>query len=213
MARVLIIDDHPLMREALASQISAQPDMTVCAEAAGATDALAQAKATDPDLAIVDIALDDGNGIEVIKQLKNWSSRMRILVISGYEESVYGERALRAGAQGYINKRECQDRMIEAIRTVLSGDIFLSPALAQRVLSHTIGGAPPSTDQTAALSDRELEVFRLLGQGLTTRAIANRLDLSVHTIETYRGNIRTKLHLKNSAELTQRAVQWVLENA
>jgi DNA-binding NarL/FixJ family response regulator len=182
-ARVLIVDDHPLMREALAAQISVQSDMTVCGEAAGAEEASALAKAADPDLAIVDIALDQGNGIELIKRLRNWSSRIRILVVSAYEE-------------------------------VLAGELFLSPSMTRRMLGAAIAGeARLAEDVTTALSDRELEVFRLLGHGLTTRAIANRLDLSVHTIETYRANLRRKLNLRNGAELTQRAVQWVLEHA
>jgi DNA-binding NarL/FixJ family response regulator len=213
-ARVLIVDDHPLMREALAAQISAQSDMTVCGEAAGAEEASALAKAADPDLAIVDIALDEGNGIELIKRLRNWSRRIRILVISAYEEAIYAERALRAGAQGYINKRECQGQIVVAMRTVLAGELFLSPSMTRRMLGAAIAGeARLAEDVTTALSDRELEVFRLLGHGLTTRAIANRLDLSVHTIETYRANLRRKLNLRNGAELTQRAVQWVLEHA
>ena len=211
--KVLIVDDHPLVREGLALRVSSQPDLDVCGEAASADEALSQLEASSPDLAIVDIQLVGSSGIDLIKEIKARFPSVKMLVVSAYEDSLYAERALRAGALGYINKRQCQERIIEAIRTVLEGRRYVSDEMTQRLFSLAVtGGDHTLADPIQRLSDRELEVFQLIGQGLKSSAIANRLFLSVHTIDSHREKIRHKLGLKNGNELMQRAVQWVLNN-
>jgi len=211
--KVLIVDDHPLVREGLALRVSSQPDLDLCGEAARADEALSQLEASSPDLAIVDIQLVGSSGIDLIKEIKARFPSVKMLVVSAYEDSLYAERALRAGALGYINKRQCQERIIEAIRTVLEGRRYVSDEMTQRLFSLAVtGGDHTLADPIQRLSDRELEVFQLIGQGLKSSAIANRLFLSVHTIDSHREKIRHKLGLKNGNELMQRAVQWVLNN-
>jgi len=211
--KVLIVDDHPLVREGLALRVSSQPDLEVCGEAASADEALNQVEATSPDLAIIDIQLVESSGIDLIKEVKARFPRVKVLVVSAYDDSLYAERALRAGALGYINKRQCQEKIIEAVRTVLDGRRYASDEITQRLFSLAVtGGAHTLADPIQRLSDRELEVFQLIGQGLKSSAIANRLFLSVHTIDSHREKIRHKLGLKNGNELMQRAVQWVLNN-
>ena len=211
--KVLIVDDHPLVREGLALRVSSQPDLDVCGEAASADEALSQLEASSPDLAIVDIQLVGSSGIDLIKEIKARFPSVKMLVVSAYEDSLYAERALRAGALGYINKRQCQERIIEAIRTVLEGRRYVSDEMTQRLFSLAVtGGDHTLADPIQRLSDRELEVFQLIGQGLKSSAIANRLFLSVHTIDSHREKIRHKLGRKNGNELMQRAVQWVLNN-
>jgi DNA-binding NarL/FixJ family response regulator len=213
-SKILIVDDHPLVREGLSIRISAQPDLQVCGEAAHVDEALAQVKATSPDLVIVDMALKEGHGLDLIKQIKARYPAVKMLVVSHYEESLFAERALRAGALGYINKGETQQHILHAIRDVLDGKRYVSAEMTQRLLRQAVSGTDSTTtDPIDRLSDRELEVFRLIGKGMTTSGIAAQLYLSVHTIETHREKIRAKLALKNGAELMQRAVQWVLENA
>lgn len=213
MAKIMIVDDHPLMREGLAARIATQTDMHVCCEASGADEAVQQARKSRPDLAIVDLALKNGHGLELIKDLKALDGKFKILVLSAYAESLYAERALRAGALGYINKQEVQDKILDAIRAVLAGKRYVSPEMTQRLLTQAVTGSDPAeTDPVSRLSDRELEVFQMIGRGTTTGAIARQLNLSVHTIDSHREKIRAKLNIKSSAELMQRAVQWVLEN-
>jgi DNA-binding NarL/FixJ family response regulator len=201
-----------MVREGLTMRISTQPDLTVCGEAATEDEALSLVQETSPDLVLVDISLKSGHGIELVKQIKSRFPTVKTLVVSGYQESLYAERALRAGALGYLNKQESNDKVLEAIRTVLSGQRYVSAAISQRLVNQALG----STDETklpmARLSDRELEIFRMIGEGLTSGAIATRLFLSTHTIDTHRENIKRKLDLKNAAELSRAAVQWVLEN-
>lgn len=213
-ANILIVDDHPLMREGLAARISSQPDMIVCGEASDVDDALAQFRATAPDLVIVDLNLKTGHGLDLIKEIRSRDEHVKVLVVTAFEESLYAERALRAGAQGYINKQEVQEKIIDAMRTVLAGRRFLSEWMTQHLVAQAVGGKDerPTQDPVSRLSDRELEVFTLIGRGKTTSAIAGQLHLSVHTIDSHREKIRHKLKLKSGAELTQRAVQWVLEN-
>ena len=211
--RILIVDDHPLLREGLAARITSQPDWVVCGEAASVDEALAQIKQTHPDLAIVDIQLSGSHGLELIKQLHDDFPEIRTLVVSAYDESLYGERALRAGAHGYINKRELQDNIVIALQTVLAGQRYMSAALTRQLVSQAISGKGAShSDPVQTLSDRELEVFQLIGRGETTGAIARQLHLSTNTIDTHREKLRRKLGVKTGAELMQRAVQWVLEN-
>jgi len=212
-AMIFIVDDHPLVREGLAARIAAQDDMEVCGDAADTTEALAALRTTHADLVIVDLSLRSGHGIELIKQIRARDSRIKTLVVSAYDESLFAERCLRAGALGYINKQEVQENVIQAIRTVLNGQRYLSTQMTQRLIGQAVGSPnAASGDPVAQLTDRELEVFQLIGKGLTTGAIAKRLCLSVHTIDSHREKLRNKLKLKNSAELMQHAVQWMLEN-
>ena len=212
-ARILIVDDHPLVREGLTTRISAQSDMEVCGEADGAADALAARKTVRPDLVIIDISLKSGHGIELVKDIKSREPKLKMLVLSAYDESLYAERALRAGALGYLNKQECREKVLDAIRTVLEGKRYLSPTMTDRMVGQAIiGAAEGGSSLVDALSDRELEVFQLIGQGLGSSDIATRLHLSVYTIDSHREKIKRKLNLRTGTELTQRAVQWVLEN-
>ena len=213
-AKVLIVDDHPAVREALAIRIAAQPDLEVCGEAADVNEALRLAAAADPDVAVIDIALKDGNGLDLIRRLRARNDRFRTIVWSMYSEDLYAERALRAGAMGYINKEQATGKIIEAIRQVLDDKIYLSPAMTEKLLRRTVGPAGQEAGQSPfeSLSDREMEVFRLIGQGLKTQEIAGRLHLSVKTVETYRDRIREKLGLADGAELARSALRWSLEN-
>ena len=213
-ARVLIVDDHPAVREALAIRIGRQGDLEVCGEAADTGDALHLVAEILPDAAVVDISLKTGNGIELIKQIKDCNNRICILVWSMHRESLYAERALRAGALGYVNKDQATDRIVEAIRRVLEGKVYLSEAMAERMLQRAVGGAREEVTRSPVdvLADRELEVFRLIGGGVKTAEIAGRLHLSVKTVETYRDRIRQKLNLSDGTRLSHYATQWVLEN-
>jgi DNA-binding NarL/FixJ family response regulator len=212
-ARVLIVDDHPAVREALVLRIGRQRDLEVCGEAADTSEALRLVADTQPDVAVVDISLKTGNGIDLIKRIKDRNESVRMVVWSMHSESLYAERALRAGALGYINKDQATDKIVEAIRRVLEGKVYLSEAMAEKLLRRAVGGQKEvARSPLAALADRELEVFRLIGQGVKTADIAERLHLSVKTVETYRDRIRQKLKLRDGAELAQCAVQWVLEN-
>ena len=209
-AQIMIVDDHPLVREGLAARILAQPDLKVCAEASAVDEALALLRSSAPDLIIVDLALKNGHGLDLIKQVRQMGSHTRILVVSAYEESLYAERAMRAGADGYINKQEAQEEIIDAIRAVLRGERFLSHEMTQRLVGRAVGDKR-RPEGVEGLSDREMEIFQLIGRGKSTRAIAEQLHLSIHTIESHRENIRAKLNLRNGSELVQHAVQWVLE--
>ncbi len=208
---IAIVDDHPLVREGLAARISAQPDMEVCGEADGIESALELILARRPALVIVDIALRDGHGIDLIKRIVAAGVDTRMLVVSAYDESLFAERALRAGALGYINKQELQGKVVEALRTVLRGERYLSSAMAQRLIAQAIG-SKAAQGGTEALTDRELQIFQLVGRGKSTREIANELNVSVHTIDSHREHMRAKLGLRSGTELIQRAVQWHMEN-
>src|SRR6516162_7729364 len=212
--RVLIVDDHPAVREALSLRIGRQPDLEVCGEAADMSEALRLTADAQPDVAVVDITLKNGDGIDLIKRIRDRDGHVRILVWSMHSESLYAERALRAGALGYINKDQATDRIVEAIRRVLAGKVWLSEGMTERILQRTIGAGTEEVARSPvdALADRELEVFRLIGQGVKTAAIAERLHLSVKTVETYRDRIRQKLDLSSGTELARYATQWVLEN-
>ena len=213
-ARVLIVDDHPAVREALAIRIGRQRDLEVCGEAAGMSEALRLVADTQPDAAVIDISLKSGNGLDLIKRLKARNDRIGILVWSMHSESLYAERALRAGALGYINKDQATDKIVEAIRRVLEGKVWLSEAMAERLLHRAVGAGQQAVTLSPvnALADRELEVFLLIGQGMKTANIAERLHLSIKTVETYRDRIRQKLDLSDGGELAHFATQWVLEN-
>lgn len=213
-AKVLIVDDHPAVREALALRIAAQPDLEVCGEAADAAEALQLAEATKPDVAVIDIALKSGNGIDLIKRLRARDERFRAIVWSMYGEDLYAERALRAGAVGYISKDQATGQIIEAIRQALAGKVYLSPAMTDKLLMRTVGAGGREAQRISVerLSDRELEVLRLIGHGIKTAEIARTLHLSVKTVETYRDRIRQKLELNDGTELACYATHWVLDN-
>jgi DNA-binding NarL/FixJ family response regulator len=212
-ARVLIVDDHPAVREALAIRISTQPDMEVCGEAADAADALELIETTKPDVAVIDISLKTSDGIDLIRRIKARAPSLRTLVWSMFSETLYAERALRAGAMGYINKEEATSTIATAIRSVLEDKVYLSEAMAGKLLRRNVGAGARESDRSPfeGLSDRELEVFRSIGRGLKPQEIATQLHLSPRTVETYRDRIREKLQLKNSAELARVAFQWLLQ--
>jgi DNA-binding NarL/FixJ family response regulator len=213
--RVLIIDDHLAVREALALRIDRQPDLEVCGEAADIPDALRLVSETRPDVAVVDITLKNGNGLDLIKQIRYRSDQVRIVVWSMHSETLYSERALRAGAMGYVNKDQATDTIIDAIRRVLGGMVYLSDEMADKILHRAVGGGPAALSPSPIdkLADRELEVFMLIGQGVKTSEIARRLVLSVKTVETYRDRIREKLQLRDGMQLVHYATKWVLDNA
>ena len=211
-ARVLIVDDHELLRDGLRLMIGNEPDLEVCGEAEDEAEGMQQVRNARPDVVIVDIGLKSGNGIELIKRIKAHDPAVHIVVSSMHEERLYGERALRAGAEGYANKQEPATTIIQAIRRVLQGKTYFSEEFAERVLQRARGGSDPSSDSpTDALSNRELEVFRFIGEGLATGEIAKKLHLSPSTVDTYRERLKTKLNLKSAVELTHQATQWVLE--
>jgi len=210
--KILIVDDHPSVREGLALRISLHSDLEVCGEADSEDQALSLVKQTGPDLVLVDISLKSGHGIELIKRIRSLYPAVKMLVISGFQESLYAERAFRAGALGYLNKQESNEKMIEAIRTVLAGERFLSPEISRRLVNQALGASDKTKTPIEYLTDRELEIFRMIGEGLKTSAIAERLFLSTHTIDTHRENIKRKLAVNNAAELSRASVQWLLEN-
>ena len=211
-ARILIVDDHPLVRSGFERLIAGEPDLVVCCEAGTMAEAVKQVAAHQPDLAIIDVSLPDGNGLELVKRVRASSPHTRVLVASMHDEDLLAERALRAGALGYINKQEAAEQVIEAIRQILSGGIYASERVTERLLRGVTGQSTNvQHSPVECLSNRELEVFDLIGRGLATGEIAERMHLSVKTIETYRANIKKKLHLKSAAELSRTAIQWSLE--
>jgi DNA-binding NarL/FixJ family response regulator len=211
--KVAIVDDHPTIRAGLAARISIEPDLVVCGEADDIPSALQMIERTKPDIAVVDVSLREGSGIDLIRRLISHQFSTRILVWSIYSESLYADRAFRAGAMGYITKDAATDTIIEAIRCVLDGRVYASPELTQQLLVRNTTSSPAASNSPLKLlSDRELEVFRLIGDGETTADIARCLKLSANTVETYRSRIRQKLNLDNAAQLHRTATQWVLEN-
>jgi DNA-binding NarL/FixJ family response regulator len=211
---VLIVDDHPFMRSGLAQMINDLPGMEVFAEAEGREDALAQLQHRQPDVAVIDISLPDGNGIELVKEIKTRWPDVKMLVSSMHDETLFADRTIRAGALGYINKSADVDTYVIALRQVRQGQVYLSDRMTNRFLvQFTARNPKPADSPVHSLSNRELEVFDLIGRSLTTKQIAARLDLSRKTVETYREHIKLKLNLSNGAELTCQAVQWVLEQA
>jgi DNA-binding NarL/FixJ family response regulator len=206
--RVFIVDDYPLVREWLANLIGQQPDLAVCGEAGTAPEALHGVAASRPELVIVDISLKDSSGIELIKDLMKACPGLAVLVLSTRDESLYAERALRAGAKGYISKREPTAKVFEAIRRVLEGKFYLSDAMAQAITTQFVGRKTLATGSpTERLSDRELAVFDLLGRGLGTRQIAQTLQVSLKTVQTHCAHIKGKLNLSNATELVREAIR------
>lgn len=207
-ASILLVDDHPIMRDGIAQLIAQQPDLEVCGEAGGAGETLKFLETTTPDLAIIDISLKDINGIELIKEIKMQSKTFPMLVLSMHPETLYAERALRAGARGYIMKHEPAEKLLKAIRRVLKGKIYLSADMSEKLLDTLLGEKNDADGpQTGKLSDRELEVFKLLGKGLKPRQIADKMFLSVKTIETYLSRIKQKLNFNDSSEMLRAAIE------
>lgn len=208
--RVLLVDDHPVLRRGLTMMINQEADMVVCGEAEDAPKAFEAVSTLKPDIAVVDISLKGGNGIELIKNVKARYPDLPMLVLSMHDESLYAERALRAGSLGYIMKEEAIEQVLVAIRRVLTGEIFLSDKMKSKMLQQLAYGRNKTvTSPIEQLTDRELEVFRLIGEGHSTRQIAGQLHLSVRTVEAYREYIKSKLSLKNATELVQHAFHWV----
>jgi DNA-binding NarL/FixJ family response regulator len=211
--RILIVDDHPLFREGLQQMIDRTQDLMVCGEASEATEALKAIAELKPDLVLVDISLGVGSGIDLIKGIKSKYDDLPVLVISMHDESLYAERALRAGAMGYVMKQERGKKVREAISRVMGGDVYLSERMSISMLSKlTWGKSDKPVSPIETLSDRELEVFRMLGQVKGIRQIAEELNLTVATINTFRGRIKEKLQLKTSTELLLYAIQWFRES-
>jgi DNA-binding NarL/FixJ family response regulator len=213
VSRIMLVDDHPLVRAGLRSLFNDVPDLSVCAEVGNITDALEVARIEDPDLAVIDISLDDGSGLDLIKRMKVHAPRVKMLVCSMHDESLFAERAINAGAQGFVNKHQVTEQIIEAVHQVLSGRIYLSERMVERVIDGFAKRKEIGSSSIEDLSDRELEVFGLIGQGLSTSKIAERLHLSVKTVETHREKIKRKLQLASGGELVRHAVQWHIEQA
>ncbi len=210
--KLLIVDDHPIVRRGLAELLARELGAEVRDGADNVADAMKEVEAFRPDLVVVDMSLNDSSGIDLIAQIKARCVDVKTIAWSMFDEKVFAERALRAGAIGYVNKKEPIDNMVYAVRQALQGNVYLSPQMTTRLLRRACGGETPQGDPIQRLSNREIEVFQMLGNGMTTKQIGRKLNLSPKTIETHRENIKTKLDLKNAAELNRRAVQWVLEN-
>jgi DNA-binding NarL/FixJ family response regulator len=208
--RVVIVDDHPLLRRGVGQLIDQEKDFVVVGEADDAQKAITVIENSKPDIALVDISLNGASGIELLKNIRVRFPKLKMLVLSMHDESIYAHRALRAGASGYIMKQEGTDKVLVALRRVVQGEVYLSDHLGNRML-HTLvsGRAPMTSSPVEELSDRELEVFNLIGQGHGTRPIAEKLHLSVKTIESHRAHIKEKLNLQNATELVHHAIQWV----
>ena len=209
--RVLLVDDHPLVRRGLAEVIAREPDLEACGEAADVAEALSEVERTKPDIVVIDLTLRTGHGIELLEKLKARAPNLKTLVSSMHDETLFAERVLRAGAKGYVTKQEPPEVLLRAIRQVLRGELYLSPRMTSRLLNRVVVGAPTQEDPVQSLSNREVEVYEMIGLGLTIQQIASRLHLSPKTIETHREKVKQKLNVKSSAELNRRAVQWVLE--
>ena len=206
---MFIVDDHPLLRQGLGLLVNREPDLVVCGEAEEAQTAMREIAAKIPDILIADISLNGPDGLELLKNLRMLYPNLPVLILSMHDESIYAERALRARANGYIMKQEATEKVLVALRRILNGEIYLSDRMANKVLQQYVGG-PSSIEHSriADLTDRELEVFRLIGEGSGTRQIAERLHLSIKTVESYQAHIKEKLLLRTGRELVQQAIQW-----
>jgi len=208
--KVFLVDDHAVVRNGLAELINQAPDLIVCGEAATAEEALAKIDAAPPDVAIVDLTLGDMSGLELLKSLKARHPNLPALVLSMHDESYYAERCLRAGARGYIMKKEAIEQVEHAVRQVLDGKVYVSPKMSEEILQAvTRSGTAAAGSPVSRLTDRELEVFECIGEGLGASEIAKKLHLSVKTIESYQAKLKDKLHLKDTTQLFQYALHWV----
>jgi DNA-binding NarL/FixJ family response regulator len=209
--RVLIVDDHPMLREGLKTVINQQRDLVVCGEAADAPQAMEAVGALKPDIVLVDLSLVGSSGLELVKDIKMRYPGVPTLVLSLHDEVLYAERVVRAGARGYIMKRSSSSELLHALRAVLDGKLYLSENMASHLMKQMLGRheIAPERDSREKLTDRELEVFQLIGEGHGTREIAQRLSLSMKTVSCHRENIKNKLQLKGATELVQHAVHWI----
>jgi len=208
---VFIVDDHPLLRQGLALLINRENDLAVCGEAQEAQTAMHAISQYQPDILIVDISLNGPDGLDLLKNIRNSYPGLPVLILSMHDEATYAERALRARANGYIMKQEATEKVLVAVRRILNGEVYLSDRIANKLLRQYIGGASTALQSRLnALSDRELEVFRSIGEGRSTRQIADELHLSVKTVETYQAHLKEKLALRSGRELIQHAIQWKL---
>jgi DNA-binding NarL/FixJ family response regulator len=205
---ILIVDDHPLVREWLATLINQQSDLKVCGEAGSASDGLKLIATVKPHVAIVDISMEGGSGIELIKNIQATCSEVIVIVLSMHDEVLYRERALRAGARGYVMKREATKNVLRAIRCVLEGKLYLSGKTAKMMAGKMVAGQTPAADSLVRLSDRELEVFHLLGRGFSTRQIAEEMHISFRTVQAFCARIKGKLNLSSATELLREAMRW-----
>jgi DNA-binding NarL/FixJ family response regulator len=209
--QLLIVCDHPIARCGLLAILADEPGLRVCGEAATLDDALSAVAHHDPDFLILDVSYKNGQGVYLVQQCRQQSERLRILVLSSHEEWLYAGRMLQAGAMAYLSRNATPSMVVDALRKIMSGEIYLSPEVSQQLLADGVNGTHGSfAHPMSRLTDRELQVFELIGQGKTTRAMARTLKLSAHTIETYRERIRTKLNITSGADLTFRAILWVL---
>jgi len=207
--RILVVDDHPIIRQGLALMLNREADLVVCGEAEDATGAMLVMASARPDVLIVDISLNGPDGLDLLKNIRTTHPALPVLILSMHDESIYAERALRAGANGYIMKQEATEKVLVAIRRILNGEIYVSERIANKMLKHYITGASSLKNSSISdLSDRELEVFRLIGEGHGTRQIAEELHLSIKTVESYQAHIKDKLSLRSARELMQHAIQW-----
>jgi DNA-binding NarL/FixJ family response regulator len=207
--RVLVLDDHPMTRRGLVQLINSEPDLIVCAEAGSSQEALAVMGRPPPDLILTDISIPGKSGLEFTKDMQTLHPEVRILVLSMHEESVYAERVLRSGARGYVMKTEGGEKLLHAIRRVLEGEIYVSPELSAAIIdAFTHGRSDRAASPLALLTDREFEIFQLLGQGLSTREIGQHLHLSVPTVGTHRMHIKQKLKLETGVQVVQEAIRW-----
>lgn len=210
--KVLLVEDHPMFRERLAHLINKDLGMIICGETDNIAGAMKIIREAEPDIAIVDISLRGSSGLELLKDIRSQRLNVAVLVLSMHAEETYAERVLRAGGRGYIMKSEASSEVIDAIRTVQRGEVYVSKFMTSKLLRRmSTTGQPVEVSGVEVLADRELEVFQMIGEGCNTREIAGRLNLGESTVETYRSRIREKLGLRNAAELSQRAAQWVLE--
>jgi DNA-binding NarL/FixJ family response regulator len=209
-AKVFLVDDHPLVREWLSQLIQREDDLAVCGEAEDTQEALQKIEETKPDIVVADISLKNTHGLELVKDLQVRLPLLPVLVLSMHDESLYAERVLRAGAKGYITKQEATKKILQAVRLVLSGQIYISEKMASRMVHKMVmGRAESQKSAIERLTDRELEVFQLIGRGQGTRRIASELHLGIKTVESYRARIKEKLKLEDGTQLLQHAIQWV----
>lgn len=207
--RVFVVDDHPIVRQGLTLLINRESDLAVCGEAEDAQAAMQLITSLRPDIVVVDISLNGPDGLDLLKDLRTRYPELPVLILSMHDESIYAERALRAGAQGYIMKQEATEKVLVALRRILSHEIYVSERIANRMLQRYIGNPNAARASAVAyLTDRELEVFRLIGEGHSTRQIAEGLHISVKTVESYQAHIKEKLSLRSARELVQHAIQW-----
>ena len=207
--RILVVDDHPIVRQGLALMVNREADLVVCGEAEDATSAMLVLVSARPDVLIVDISLNGPDGIDLLKTIRIQHPSLPVLILSMHDESIYAERALRAGANGYIMKQEATEKVLVAVRRILNGEIYVSDRIANKMLKHYITGSGTlRVSSIAGLSARELEVFRLIGEGHGTRQISKELHLSIKTVESYQAHIKEKLSLSSARELMQHAIEW-----